>query len=333
MKKHLIVTSIAKPTEAMRCLVAGALQNGYEFICIGDQASPEDFYLEGCRFFSLGAQLKLPLKYVTVAPLRHYARKNIGYLLAISEGAAIILETDDDNSPDTGFWDATVCRYEREKQVNGKGWYNIYNYFGSDAWPRGYPLENIVSNNETFEVVTEITNKPHIRQGLVAGDADVDAIYRLTRGTEVRFEKRPSVVLGQGVWSPFNSQNTLWARQSFGLLYLPATCSFRATDIIRSYVASRCLWEIDAAVLFKAPTAFQCRNIHNLLKDFADEIVIYLKANEIAKALVSLNLRQGEKNILGNLKQCYNLLVSLDVVQEAEIALLDAWCQDLKGLY
>jgi hypothetical protein len=333
MKKFLIVTSIAQPTAAMQALSAGAIQNNYEFICIGDQASPDTFYLEGCRFLSLTAQLRLPFKYPTVAPLRHYARKNIGYLLAISEGATIILETDDDNSPDTGFWDATVCRYEGERQVNGKGWYNIYNYFGSDAWPRGYPLENIVSNNETFEVVTEITNKPHIRQRLVAGDADVDAIYRLTRGTEVIFQNKAPVILGNGIWSPFNSQNTLWGRQSFGLLYLPATCSFRATDIIRSYVATRCLWELNATVIFTAPTAIQHRNVHDLLKDFSEEIVIYLKSKEMADALSALDLKPGEKNILENLRRCYILLESIDVVHEAEIALLDAWCEDLKGFY
>jgi hypothetical protein len=333
VKKSLIVTSIAKPNAAMQALSAGALQNGYDFICVGDKSSPDNFYLKGCRFISLDMQLDLPLTYAAVAPLCHYARKNIGYLLAIKEGAEVILETDDDNSPANGFWDTTFCKYELEKQINGKGWFNIYNYFGSDAWPRGFPLENIVSNNEIFEVVDHITNKPLIRQGLVAGDADVDAIYRLTRGTEFRFEQRPSVVLGQGVWSPFNSQNTLWERQSFGLLYLPATCSFRATDIIRSYVATRCLWEIDAAVLFTAPTAIQRRNVHNLLKDFSDEVLIYLKANEIAEALSALSLMPGEKNILENLKRCYIKLESLDVIKEREFELLNAWCEDLRVFY
>lgn len=30
--------------------------------------------------------------------------KNIGYLLAISEGAEVIIETDDDNIPTQEFW-------------------------------------------------------------------------------------------------------------------------------------------------------------------------------------------------------------------------------------
>ena len=36
-------------------------------------------------------------------------------------------------------------------------------------------------------------------------------------------------------YSPFNSQNTIWFKEIFPLLYLPVSCSMRATDIIRGF--------------------------------------------------------------------------------------------------
>ena len=38
-------------------------------------------------------------------PLYNYSRKNIGYLLAMRDGAEVIVETDDDNRPleDSGY--------------------------------------------------------------------------------------------------------------------------------------------------------------------------------------------------------------------------------------
>ena len=36
-------------------------------------------------------------------PVGHYVRKNLGYLLAMSAGAACIYETDDDNAPNAAW--------------------------------------------------------------------------------------------------------------------------------------------------------------------------------------------------------------------------------------
>ena len=37
--------------------------------------------------------------------------------------------------------------------------------------------------------------------------------------------------------SPFNSQNTIWHKKIFKLMYLPVTCTMRCTDIWRSLIA------------------------------------------------------------------------------------------------
>ncbi len=100
----LVVTSIAGPNEILTTLARGCQEHGYRFIVIGDVPSPKDFKLDGCEFFSLDEQYQTGLTLATLSPTRHYARKNLGYLLAHRAGAQVILETDDDNIPEESFW-------------------------------------------------------------------------------------------------------------------------------------------------------------------------------------------------------------------------------------
>ena len=323
----LVVTSIASPTRCLRRLAAGAAAAGSPFYCVGDVASPPGFALEGCQFLSLKAQGAMGYRYAAVAPERHYARKNIGYLLAMQKGAEIILETDDDNFPLPGFWE--MPREAALHAAQGAGWYNVYEWFGADAWPRGFPLERIRARNADFGVISDQRCQPLVWQGLVAGEPDVDAIFRLTRPAGVDFVDRSPIFLGKGAWSPFNSQNTRWSAAAFPLLYLPATCSFRATDIVRGYVAMRCLWAMDSGVAFTAPTAVQERNAHDLMRDFRDEWLIYEGASRIASALEDLELDQGPDGCVDNLNRCYETLVDLAVVTPPEMDLLVAWCRDV----
>jgi hypothetical protein len=94
---------------------------------------------------------------------------------------------------------------------------------------------------------------------------DVDAVYRMTSLLPRSFRSDRRVVLGAGVWSPFNSQNTTWWADAFPLMYLPEHCPFRMTDIWRSLVAQRIAWENGWNVLFHEPTVRQQRNEHDLL--------------------------------------------------------------------
>lgn len=329
-KTTLVVTSVAAPTECMKRLAVCARERAIPFLCVGDASSPPDFVLDGCDFLSLDAQRRLPFALARIAPERHYARKNIGYLQAMAQGAEFILETDDDNFPVNGFWDLPPA--DDLVTVRGMGWFNIYHWFGADAWPRGFPLGSVLSGNQGFATAACAGVQPLIWQGLVAGEPDVDAIFRLTRRQRIEFDAVAPVFLRRGVWSPFNSQNTRWAQAAFPLLYLPATCSFRATDIVRGYVALRCLWELDSGVAFLAPTAVQERNLHDLMRDFEDEQAIYLNAARIAAALEDLPLEPGPDALGSNLVHCYTELVDMGVVTPDELKLLRAWCQDLHAL-
>ena len=247
----LIVTSIAAPNAVLETLARGCSEHGIQFVVIGDQSSPAGFELRDCRFYDLPRQRDLGSRYAAECPLQHYARKNIGYLIAMREGASTLIETDDDNFPEQSFWD------ERERRqcvgvLRNTGWVNVYRYF-TDAhiWPRGLPLNRIGSVFRTPDSLEQEDVDCPIQQGLANENPDVDAIYRLTLPLPQSFRSETRrVALLHGSWSPFNSQNTTWWRDAFPLLYLPAYCSFRMTDIWRSFVAQRCLWALGHGVVF-----------------------------------------------------------------------------------
>jgi len=331
-KISIVVTSIAGPNKALRELAQGCSSRGYYFTVIGDEASPSDFQLNGCDFYSLKRQKETGLKFAQMCPTRHYARKNIGYLLAIRNGASTIIETDDDNIALEQFWDRRH-RIQDVAVVENNGWVNVYRYFiDENIWPRGFPLDYLKKQIPPFETLNMGEVDCPIQQGLADDNPDVDAVYRLTLPLPQTFRKDRRVALADGSWCPFNSQNTTWWSDAFKLLYLPSYCSFRMTDIWRSFIAQRIAWLNGWAILFHEPTMRQERNVHNLLRDLADEIPGYLNNSEICEALAPLPLESGVAKISDNLKVCYEKLVSMSLIGREELQLVDGWLDDLEHL-
>jgi hypothetical protein len=325
---YLVMTSIADQNHpVIKQFAEESTAHNVPFIVIGDTKSPKEFGLEGVDFYSIDRQQKLNFKLVEKLPYKHYARKNIGYLIGISKGAAVIIETDDDNLPLKGFWDKRIEQVHAHL-LNNKGWVNVYKYFTNvHIWPRGFALENIQANVPELE--TEVLIDCPIQQGLADENPDVDAIFRLTLPLPIKFNKAENIALGSNTFCPFNSQNTTWFKEAFPLLYLPSYCSFRMTDIWRSFVAQRIAWTCDWPILFHQSTVWQQRNDHNLMNDFRDEIPGYNNNEQIYNSLKGLDLKDGIKNIPGNMTLCYKKLIELKLVDEAEMPLLNAWLQDV----
>jgi hypothetical protein len=331
-KIYVVVTSIASPNSILRQLAQGCSEREYHFIVIGDQASPAEFHIDGCDFYDLKRQKQTNLKFAQLCPTKHYARKNIGYLLAIRNGASTIIETDDDNIPYRQFWEQRQ-RIQNVPVLQNGGWVNVYRYFtDQNIWPRGFPIERLQMQATPYESLNLMDIDCPIQQGLADDNPDVDAVYRLVLPLPQTFRKERRVALTNGSWCPFNSQNTTWWPDVFELLYLPSYCSFRMTDIWRSFIAQRIAWLNNWAILFHEPTMRQERNVHNLLRDFNDEIPGYLHNSEICEALESLPLESGVEKISNNLKVCYEKLVSMSLIGRKELRLVSDWLDDLKQL-
>lgn len=334
MKNHiLVITSISdSDNPILKQIAQTSLEKNIKFILIGDTKSPSNFKLDGCDFYSVQRQQDIALKIIQKLPLRHYSRKNIGYLLAMIEGAEVIIETDDDNIPTGEFW-LPRNRYLKSNVISSTKttWFNVYkNYTDKFIWPRGFALEELQSKTDCYFAEKELFCP--IQQGLADENPDVDAIYRLSSELPIKFKDEGKYALTNNVICPFNSQNTSWFKDAFPLLYLPSYCSFRMTDIWRSFIAQRIAWTCDWPILFHQPTVYQLRNEHDLMKDFIDEIVGYTGNKKLVDALIEMDLQAGPHNIQGNMLKCYEKLIDLKFIENSEIGILNTWFEDINEI-
>jgi hypothetical protein len=326
---HAVITTIQLPTRAVAELAARLASISAPLVIVGDRKGPPSYELPGTRFLSLQDQLDSPFELARLLPVGHYTRKNVGYLSAISQGAECLYETDDDNAP-LERWTARSPQVVAH-EVSASGWFNAYRCFSKEnIWPRGLPLDALRSGDAAAVLAKPTRVRAAIQQGLANGSPDVDAIWRLVLDRPFDFDDGPSVVLPPGCWCPFNSQSTWWWPEAFPLLYLPSHCSFRMTDIWRSFVAQRCLWELGQGVVFHAAEVFQARNEHDLMRDFNDEVPGYQRNRKLARVLEDTQLQPGEGAVADNLRRCYEALVDAGFFTAAELELLAAWCQGLE---
>ena len=331
-KKALIITSIAAPNDALKKYASECSMRNIQFIVVGDASSPPEFHLEGCEFYSLKEQKELPFSLSKILPEKKYSRKNIGYLIAIADQNEIISETDDDNFPRSGFWKPSTMD-SSTYYIENKGWLNVYAYFTEKKiWPRAFPLEQVNNEIPSLDEFKYQSVSCPVQQGLADENPDVDAIFRLVKALPIYFKSAPSIALGYKTWCPFNSQNTRWFKDAFPLLYLPTYCSFRMTDIWRSFIAQRIFWENNWSLLFHKATVFQKRNDHNILRDFYEEIDGYLNNHLIIEALEKLELKKGVQHLNSNLKKCYEVIIKMGLIDKKEMDLIDAWCNDIEAL-
>jgi hypothetical protein len=329
--RALVVTTINAPNPVLRTLAADAYRHGVPFVVAGDVKTPADFYLEHANYLDVAAQVAAFPELCEVLPLRHYTRKNVGYLVAVAQGATEIQETDDDNKPMDTFWMPLPQEIDAEEIKAPRGWFNVYRLFTDEfVWPRGFPLQRINDPFAPQPAASRRRVRGLIVHGLADDNPDVDAVFRLTRRLPLRFERSRTVVLPPDVWCPFNSQNTIFRRAAFPLLYLPSRCSLRMTDIWRSFVAQRCLWELSEGVVFHSPTVRQDRNEHDLLRDFRDEIEGYLNYDRVRGALEDCVLDGGD--MARSQVRCYEALIGRDLLPADELPILSQWCRALERL-
>lgn len=307
----VVVTSINAPTPA---LVALDRRPGWRMVVVGDLKSVWNDAtaaawgrLANTTFLTVQQQREWAssreLLLHDLLPFNHYARKNLGYLFAVAHGARVVYDTDDDNvlQEEADDWlmpaavpaaDATfLWPVQRDVPV-----VNPFRYFGrDDVWPRGYPLHLLHPQAQAQRAEAAPAGMRHVRpwvqQLLAAGDPDTDAIFRLTRPTDVGnvwFDTdKPGVVLPPGVMAPVNSQATLFHHQALWGAVIPVGVPFRVCDIWRGYWLQRLLWHLGGVVAVVPAHVLHDRNAHDYMADFEDELQLYLRSGDVVSSLVA----------------------------------------------
>jgi len=287
----------------------------YPAIIVGDLKTNQETY---CGFNYIEADYDSKLS--RLLPFNHYARKNLGYI-AVKKSDCII-DTDDDTFPSKDIF--SWKNFKRDI-VTSPATPNVLRLFTDQKiWPRGFPLEEI--NNKQAIEARPTNLEPSVVQSLVAGNPDVDAIWRLTREQKVQFADNKCFVLDNNVFTQGNTQATLWIDPSiYYLLYIPSTVSFRFCDILKMYVAQRCLWELGKNMAVCSPIFHQERNQHNLLDDFNSEISMYLQTSKLIDILQSIKLEGKKEDLL----TVYEELCKNNIVDSSELDILSEWLSSM----
>jgi hypothetical protein len=319
---YIVITSINSVTEAIRKF---SKINGWHVLVVGDLKSKQYEYAN-TTFLDIEKQKETDFLSFQTTPFNHYSRKNIGYLYAIKNKANLIYDTDDDTIP---YENWSTNDFTCDNYIKGKVFVNPFCFFTEEkCWPRGTPLSFINQENKYEKNLEEV--KIGVWQGVINDDSDFDAIYRLTNNKHIKFNNNPKIAIDKFSYSPFNSQSTLWNSLFNCLLYIPTTVDFRFTDILRSYITQRIMWEFDYRIGFHKPNTYQVRNEHDFFKDFLGEVSMYQNLPKVIDMLNNINLKN--RTIQECLTQVYNSLYEIQIVKIEELDNLDNWIKDYNSI-
>lgn len=323
--KAIVITTINGLTPAIQKFVEYTKSTDWQIIIVGDNKTPHIESFGNLTFLSIQDQEKLGYPILENIPHNCYARKNIGYLYAMKNGADVIYETDDDNYP-YPKWCIPTNFNESIKAINSD-FVNICSLYIPPAfssqgkiWPRGYPLELINTDADLCISPTELC--PSIIQTLADDDPDVDAVYRLTNNRIIKFSKNKSFVIEPDTFVPFNSQSTFWNKEVFSFMYFPISVSWRFADILRSYIAQKLLWDKGLVLGYFSPIVYQDRNQHDYMEDFRQEFSMYNSVMPVVNLLKSLDKT--------SIQDIYTQLYKSGIVKQEDVEALSFWLKSFE---
>lgn len=224
---------------------------------------------------------------------RKIMRRNTALLSAIAKNPDYILMIDDDNIPEEDYfdvWHKVLTTPVEQRCVGGPGIDSWHNYLRtSDAsiviYPRGYPVPfRHVDNTRIERLIDPIPNsRIGVYQGISLCDPDIDAMTRLVYPYAIQSVEEKNYCL-QNVWSPYNTQNTMFAKILFPLAFVWPHCG-RYDDIYSSYTWQKLLFNNDMYAHVGDAGNYQDRGYRIILKDLSDEQEGYFHSHKVWEAI------------------------------------------------
>ena len=260
------------------------------FVIAGDKnAAPFDSSGFGCGVEYMRPEDQERFSSSATIGWRTPRRRPIAWLRAIELKPDYILSIDDDNIPAPDYFDKwhdvltrpvnkVVVPAESSKgEINRGCWHN---YLASsnapiEVHPRGFPIPFRGRQETAVKVIKESIQPEKIGlfQGISLGDPDMDAMTRL-----VWPQRMPLSSIGEknyclrNVWSPYNTQNTMFSKMLFPLPVLWPHAG-RFDDIFASFVWQKFLFNNDLYVHVGDPVNQQDRGVRDILNtDFREEV-------------------------------------------------------------
>lgn len=305
------------------------------FVISGDlNSKPFDSSQFNCEVEYL--DVKSQGKYRCSEPIgwRKIMRRNTALLRAIEKNPDYILIIDDDNIPNDDYfevWYKTITTPVETKVVsNGSGKIFWHNYLGtSDAdieiYPRGFPIPFRRQGCTKIENLTEpiLNSQIGIYQGISLGDPDIDAMTRIVHPKTIHSVRVKNYCL-QNVWSPYNTQNTMFVKLLFPLAFVWPYCG-RYDDIYSSYTWQKLLFNNNMYAFVGEAINNQERGDRDILKDMSNEIEGYFHSHIVWEEINQIDA----KNPIDFIRALINSKQEI-IVRQKEFMI--AFLQDLERI-
>jgi glycosyltransferase involved in cell wall biosynthesis len=276
MKKSIVLTTINRPTEAIKKFAEIAKADNWELIIVGDQKTPHEYYLnmelKNNHVFYLTPEIqeKISKELSDLIGWNCIQRRNFGFIYA--QDSDVIATVDDDNIPYDGWGRNVIVGKEVEVKVFNTTQPVFDPLFDREGlWHRGFPIQLLQDKLAHRELTKTIEKRKVLVQAdLWNGEPDVDAICRIANGPfKVTFAQR--FFYSGNKPSPFDSQNTFLHRSVFPTYFLFPEVG-RMDDIWASYILQA---KFPNSVVYGPASVYQERNKHDLVNDLINEILGY----------------------------------------------------------
>jgi len=294
--KWAVCTTKGTPTQAILDFVKQEVD--WAIVIVGEEDSPH-FPVTGKNTFYLGAAEQRALgqehkEIFRLLPSKHSGRKNVGYLYAIMHGAALIWDFEDDNYLKGGVF-PDVPAAATIKEVVFDDDCPAFNPLplvlgaaeATAMWPRGYPLTLIKSSCEHKVTVGDVS-RIGVFQSLADSVPDIDSVCWLTHDTPIKKGEQTdesTYALPKGTLSPYNAMSTLVTKPAFWSLLLPISVHSSVSDIWRSYIAQRLLWDAGLQIAFTPPLVDRNPLHHDYVVGIEEERPFISKSLKLLKYL------------------------------------------------